>query len=97
MKKSKWLKWKIGFVGVLGLSILFHEVKISAAFEKAFTNAANDQTTDTSKLQDPVMDDFTSSVNQQNNQFDSQAGQSNQTDRSTVPSDRKSQTKTGRS
>jgi hypothetical protein len=94
MRKSKWLKWKIGFVGALGLTILFHEVKISAAFEKAFTNAANNQTTDTSKLQDPVMDEFTSSVNQKNNQFDGQESQSNQTERSAVPSNRKSQTKT---
>jgi hypothetical protein len=97
MKKSKWLKWKIGFVGALALTILFHEVKISAAFEEAFLNAANDQTTDTSTLQDPVMDEFTSSVNQQNNQFDSQDSQSNQTDTSTVPSNRNSHSQTGRS
>jgi hypothetical protein len=36
MKNTKWLKWKIGMIGTIGLAFLFHEVKISAEFDKAF-------------------------------------------------------------
>jgi hypothetical protein len=97
LRKSKWLKWKIGFVGALGLTMLFHEVKTSAAFEKAFMNADNDPPTDSVVLQDPVMDEFTSSVNERNNHIDSQESQSDQTETSTIPSNRRSHTKTGRS
>ncbi|QGQ97180.1 hypothetical protein EHS13_20980 [Paenibacillus psychroresistens] len=97
MKKSKWLKWKIGFVGAIGLTILFQEVRTSAAFEKAFRNADNNQPTDTVVQQDPVMDEFIASVEEQDIQIDQQEIQSSQSESSTIPSNRRSHTKTGRS
>ena len=92
MKQSKWMKWKIGMIGAIGLAFLFHEVKISAAFDKAYTDAAKDITTDTATIQDPVMEEFNSNVNQQGNEFNNQEIQANG-----VTNNRRSHTKTGRS
>jgi hypothetical protein len=93
MKQSKWLKWKVGIVGALGLTILFHEVKASPAFEKAKTNVINDKAANTASNQDSVMSDFTSSLTQSNNNSAIQDSQSNPLDMSS----RKSHTQTGRS
>jgi hypothetical protein len=88
MKYSKWLKWKIGFVGALGLTILFHEVKVSPAFDIASANASKGTPIDTSSQTDAVMNEFNSS-----NQQPIQGSQSSQSD----TSNRQSHTKTGRS
>jgi hypothetical protein len=92
MKQSKWFKWKAGIVGALGLVILFHEVKVSPAFEMAKANASNVNSANIASNQDTVMNDFTSSVTQHNNSA-IQDSQSNPLDMS----NRKSHTQTGRS
>jgi hypothetical protein len=93
MKQSKWLKWKVGIVGALSLTILFHEVKASPAFEKAKAIVINDKAANTASNQDIVMNDFTSSVTLPNNNSAIQDSQSNPLD----TSNQKSHTQTGRS
>lgn len=95
MKQTKWLKWKIGTIGTIGLAFLFHEVKISAAFDQAITDAAKDKTIATATIQDPIMEEFNSSVAQQGSQFDSQKNEDNQSNPS--HNNQRSHTKTGRS
>jgi hypothetical protein len=93
MKHSKWLKWKIGAMGALGLALLFHEVKIDPAFDKAVANAStssNDTLTDSMQAQDTVMDDFSGSMTDQQSQSNSQLDQGQ-----SFPS--RSHTRTGRS
>jgi hypothetical protein len=34
-KRSKWTKWQVGAVGVLGLAFLLQEVKVSPVFDQA--------------------------------------------------------------
>ncbi|OXM86338.1 hypothetical protein [Paenibacillus rigui] len=51
-KTSKWLKWKIGAVGLLGLVLLFHEVKSSAAFQQAYAHASPNKEQPTASTQD---------------------------------------------
>jgi hypothetical protein len=41
-KRSKWMKWQVGAVGVLGLAFLFQEVKASPAFDQAVAAAHAD-------------------------------------------------------
>jgi hypothetical protein len=94
MKPSKWMKWKIGMIGTIGLAFLFHEVKISAAFDKASTEATTEKTTDASTLNDPVMGEFNSSVNEQRDDFNNQDSLPN---RSEMNNNGRLLTKTGRS
>jgi hypothetical protein len=93
MKHTKWLKWKVGIMSALSLTILFHEVKASSAFEKAKADASNNKATNTAAQQDTVMTDFTNSITQPNNNSAIQDSQSNPLD----TSNRKSHTQTGRS
>lgn len=62
MKKrpSKWLKWNIGALGLLGLVVLFQEVKDSPAFEHAYANASplKEQSTGQQKSRDPVIGEW---------------------------------------
>lgn len=51
-KTSKWLKWKIGAVGLLGLVLLFHEVKSSTAFQQAYAQASPNKEQPTASTQD---------------------------------------------
>lgn len=43
MKMNKWTKWKIGAIGALGMAVLFHEIKDSAAYAKAVRKAGADK------------------------------------------------------
>jgi hypothetical protein len=62
MKRSKWLKWKIGAVSALGIAFLFHEVKNSQAFAQAYANAASpgggNSNQSPAPADDPLMDDW---------------------------------------
>jgi hypothetical protein len=89
MKQSKWLKWKLGMVGALGMAVLFHEVKASPAFEQASANAApqNISTTDLAAQQDPVSNELDSNFKR------NPGDQSNQAETPTA----RFHTKTGRS
>ncbi len=55
--KSKWLKWKIGAIGALGIFFMFNQVKSTPAFEHAVagqTAAANNQTEQQTQSQDSI-------------------------------------------
>jgi hypothetical protein len=101
MKHSKWLKWKIGAMGTLGLALLFHGVKANPAFDKAVANASassNNTLSVSTQAQDSVMDDFSASFNDQQNQSNSdQQNQSNSQLDQGQAFNSHSHTKTGRS
>jgi hypothetical protein len=100
MKKSKWLKWKIGLFSTVGLAVLFHQVKVDPTFDIAVANASNTQqdTTQIAPQQDPITNQLDNSLNnnRQNSQYDSSNQSFGGSSSNTMPSGR-SNTRTSRS
>ncbi|MGE5702591.1 MAG: hypothetical protein ACM32O_08700 [Clostridia bacterium] len=68
MKKSKWLKWKIGGGVVFSLALLMQTVKADPAFEKAHEAAMQNGDAEDeieTAANDPVMDDWKNESNEQ--------------------------------
>lgn len=58
MKKFK-LKWKIGVIGAIGITVLFNTIKASPEFQQAYANASSitDNSSGIVEPQDPVQGD----------------------------------------
>lgn len=41
MKKIKLLKWKVGIVGAIGITVFFNTIRTSPEFQQAYLNAAS--------------------------------------------------------
>jgi hypothetical protein len=67
-KRSKWMKWQVGAVGVLGLAFLFQEVKVSPVFSQEVA-AAHADTNGSNQLYDGTSSQLDNSTNATGDQW----------------------------
>jgi hypothetical protein len=76
-KRSKWVKWQVGAVGVLGLAFLFQEVKASPVFSQAVAEA-HAVTSGSNQLYDGTTSQLDNSTNATGDQWNQNQQQMDQ-------------------